>query len=200
MKKWSSQWTQFMQLRKEAWKKNQDFNGVWTRDLAITGATHFFHKNLAQLVEHRTGNREVKGLFVTGWHKLLSLRRLFLHFHFISAVYIWFISYIIHNTHTTKQKRTNNGFRNTKNNPAYLSYPGAHNPERVTPILGRCRGVFTVLVLLTGLWNLKDIQHSRQNRSKNKLVLENAVTRALGSCSLRVVGYWSHKCNNWPQM
>ena len=37
MKKWSSQWTQFMQLRKEAWKKIQDFNGVWTRDLAITG-------------------------------------------------------------------------------------------------------------------------------------------------------------------
>ena len=36
MKKWSSQWTQFMQLRKEAWKKKiQDFNGVWTRDLAI---------------------------------------------------------------------------------------------------------------------------------------------------------------------
>ena len=35
MKKWSSQWTQFMQLRKEAWKKIQDFNGVWTRDLAI---------------------------------------------------------------------------------------------------------------------------------------------------------------------
>ena len=39
MKKWSSQWTQFMQLRKEAWKKKiQDLNGVWTRDLAITGA------------------------------------------------------------------------------------------------------------------------------------------------------------------
>ena len=35
LKKWSSQWTQFMQLRKEAWKKIQDFNGVWTRDLAI---------------------------------------------------------------------------------------------------------------------------------------------------------------------
>ena len=32
---WSSQlWTQFMQLRKEAWK-SQDFNRVWTRDLAI---------------------------------------------------------------------------------------------------------------------------------------------------------------------
>ena len=39
MKKWSSQWTQFMQLRKEAWKKKiQDFNGVWTRDLVITCA------------------------------------------------------------------------------------------------------------------------------------------------------------------
>ena len=39
MKKWSSQWTQFMQLRKEAWKKKkiQDLNGVWTRYLAITG-------------------------------------------------------------------------------------------------------------------------------------------------------------------
>ena len=24
-----------MQLRKKAWKKIQDFNGVWTRDLAI---------------------------------------------------------------------------------------------------------------------------------------------------------------------
>ena len=34
-KPWSSQlWTQFKQLRKEAWK-SQDFNGVWTRDLAI---------------------------------------------------------------------------------------------------------------------------------------------------------------------
>ena len=34
MKKWSSQ---FRQLCREAWKKKiQDFNGVWTRDLAIT--------------------------------------------------------------------------------------------------------------------------------------------------------------------
>ena len=40
MKKWSSQWTLFTQLRKEAWKKKkiQDFNGVWTYDLAITDA------------------------------------------------------------------------------------------------------------------------------------------------------------------
>ena len=36
MEKWSSQWTQFMQLRKEARKKIQDLNGVWTRDLTIT--------------------------------------------------------------------------------------------------------------------------------------------------------------------
>ena len=36
MKKWSSQWTQLMQLRKQAWKKIQNFNGVWTRDFAIT--------------------------------------------------------------------------------------------------------------------------------------------------------------------
>ena len=35
MKLWSSQlWTQFLQLRREPWKF-QDFNGVWTRDLAI---------------------------------------------------------------------------------------------------------------------------------------------------------------------
>ena len=34
-KLWSSQlWTQFKQLRIEAWK-SQDFNGFWTRDLAI---------------------------------------------------------------------------------------------------------------------------------------------------------------------
>ena len=34
-KLWSSQlWTQFKRSRKEAWK-SQDFNGVWTRDLAI---------------------------------------------------------------------------------------------------------------------------------------------------------------------
>ena len=33
---WSSQlWSQFLQLRIESLKKNQVFNGVWTRDLAI---------------------------------------------------------------------------------------------------------------------------------------------------------------------
>ena len=36
MKKRSSQWTQFMQLRKEAWKKfRTPTAGVWTRNLAI---------------------------------------------------------------------------------------------------------------------------------------------------------------------
>ena len=35
VKLWSSQlWAQFLQLRREAWKI-QDFNGVWTLDLAI---------------------------------------------------------------------------------------------------------------------------------------------------------------------
>ena len=35
VKLWSSQlWTQFLRLRREAWKI-QDFNGIWTRDLVI---------------------------------------------------------------------------------------------------------------------------------------------------------------------
>ena len=37
---------------------------------------------------------------------------------------------------------------------------------------------------MTGLWNLKDIQNSRQNRSKNKLVGKNAVTRVYGSFTI----------------
>ena len=68
MKKWSSQWTQFMQLRKEAWKKkNQDFNRVWIRDLAIP-------------VRCSTNWAMKPAPNVSG---------------FISAVHIWFISYII---------------------------------------------------------------------------------------------------------
>ena len=61
MKKWSSQWTQFMQLRKEAWeKKIQDFNGVWTRDLVITYAM------LYQLSYEATdvGSRSIVGSYV----------------------------------------------------------------------------------------------------------------------------------------
>ena len=37
--------------------------------------------------------------------------------------------------------------------------------------------------------NLKDVQNSGQNRSKNKLVRKNAVTRAHGSCPLWVMGF-----------
>ena len=43
---------------------------------------------------------------------------------------------------------------------------------------------------MNGLWNLKDIQNSRQNSSKNILVRENAVTRVRESCSLRVMCSW----------
>ena len=46
--------------------------------------------------------------------------------------------------------------------------------------------------MLTRLWNLKYIENSRQSRSKNKLVRENAVTRAHGRCSLRVMGSCRH--------
>ena len=48
-------------------------------------------------------------------------------------------------------------------------------------------------VLLTGLWDFKDILNSRQNRSKNKLVCENAVTRVHGSFSLQVMGSWRER-------
>ena len=33
--------------------------------------------------------------------------------------------------------------------------------------------------MLTGLWNLRDIQNLRQNRSKNKLVRKNAVIKRM---------------------
>ena len=95
MKKWSSQWTQFMQLRKEAWKKKkkiQDFNGVWTPDLAITGAM------LYQLIYEAWS---IVGSYVPV--KEMSVNDIrnncincvhrddhfFIHFHFISAVHIF---------------------------------------------------------------------------------------------------------------
>ena len=43
---------------------------------------------------------------------------------------------------------------------------------------------------MTGLCSLKDIQNSRQNRSKNKLVRENAVTRAHGTWLAPAPGIW----------
>ena len=82
--------------------------------------THFLHGNIwtqnwpapnvsgvvAQLVEHRTGIARSwvwtplkSWIFFSGFftqlHKLHSLQWSFLHFHFISPVHIWFISYII---------------------------------------------------------------------------------------------------------
>ena len=49
---------------------------------------------------------------------------------------------------------------------------------------------FLALWLLLTDWFVQFIRHqnSRQNRSKNNLVRENAVTQAHGSCSLRVMG------------
>ena len=131
-----------MQLRKEAWKKIQDFNGVWTRDLAIPVrcSTNWAMKPLTlgagQLWVHmfpwkkwvlmiyeinhiwtaemkwKWRNDRIASVsrghmfkprwspeffsgFFTQLHKLHSLRRSCLHFHFISAVHRWFISYII---------------------------------------------------------------------------------------------------------
>ena len=42
---------------------------------------------------------------------------------------------------------------------------------------GKLNVILGLLVLLSGLWDLKDILSSRQNRSKNKLFCENAMTR-----------------------
>ena len=59
MKKWSSQWTQFMQLRKEAWKNSGLQQGLnpWPRD---TGAM------LYQLSYKATdvGSRSIVGSYV----------------------------------------------------------------------------------------------------------------------------------------
>ena len=49
-------------------------------------------------------------------------------------------------------------------------------------------------VFLTGLQNSNEVQNSHQNRSKNKQVCENAVTRAHESLPLRVMG----SCVNSP--
>ena len=63
MKKWSSQWKQFMQLGEEAWKKIQNFNGTFaTSRVQTTLKSWIFFSG-----------------FFTQLHKLLSLRRSFLH-------------------------------------------------------------------------------------------------------------------------
>ena len=60
MKKWSSQWTQFMQLRKEAWKKNSGLQrglNPWPRDTSAM---------LYQLSYEATdvGSRSIVGSYV----------------------------------------------------------------------------------------------------------------------------------------
>ena len=44
-----------------------------------------------------------------------------------------------------------------------------------------------VLVSMTGFWDMKDVLNSRKDRSKNKLVSANAVTREHENCPLRVM-------------
>ena len=74
VKLWSSQlWTQFLQLRREAWKI-QDFNGVWTRDFAIP--------------VRRSNQLSYEATDVGSWSSKALVD-------FISAVHIWFISYTI---------------------------------------------------------------------------------------------------------
>ena len=79
------------------------FHGnIWTHNMTCS-QRQWLHSSVGR-ASHRcrevTGSNLVEvlnffsGLF-TQLHKLRSLRRSFLHFHFISAVHIWFISYII---------------------------------------------------------------------------------------------------------
>ena len=96
MKIWSSQWTQFMQLRKEAWKNFRTSTGFEP----VTSRSHW---RWEQLSCGFICSREYfffffffSGFF-TQLHKLRSLRRSLLRFHFICAAHIWFISYIINN-------------------------------------------------------------------------------------------------------
>ena len=91
VKLWSSQLgTQFLQLRREAWKF-QDFNGVWTCDLAIPV------RRSNQL------NYEATDVGSPGFFRLLYAiakiafltAKFIASLDFISAVHIWFISYTI---------------------------------------------------------------------------------------------------------
>ena len=74
--------------------KRQSTSWRWRNDLRS-------ERNLCNCVrkpekkKFRTWIPEFFSGFFTQLHKLRSLRRSFLHLHFISAVHIWFISYII---------------------------------------------------------------------------------------------------------
>ena len=89
---WSSQlWTQFKQLRIEAWK-SQDFNGVWTRDLART-IYETFHislhitENISFKAEFTLSNSSVKVGFTDITISILEKSRA-LHF-FEASLQLW---------------------------------------------------------------------------------------------------------------
>ena len=96
------------------WKKwvlmIYEINHIWTLEMKWKWRNdRHRERNLCNCVKkpeksrgHRFKPRWSPEFFFSGFfmqlHKLCSLQRSFLHFHFISAVHIWFISYII-NTH-----------------------------------------------------------------------------------------------------
>ena len=100
VKLWSSQlWTQFLQLRKEAWKI-QDFNGVWTRDLAIP--------------VRRSNQLSYEATDVGSWSFVGS------------NVHIWSISYIISSLiHSSREHRNlqKHAWKRTGDDPVNQSKP-----------------------------------------------------------------------------
>ena len=112
VKLWSLQlWTQFLQLRRDAWKI-QDFNGVWTRDLAIpvrrSNQLRYEVTNVGSW-SFVGSNGPVRNESMMKWHMKWIIYELRIWFNFkncvhncedhtldfISAVHIWFISYTI---------------------------------------------------------------------------------------------------------
>ena len=96
MKKWSSQWTQFMQLRKEAWKKNSGLQrglNPWPRD---TGAMLYQLSYEATDVRSRSivgSYVPVKEMSVNDiWNKsYMNFGNEMKNFHFRSSYMIYFV-------------------------------------------------------------------------------------------------------------
>ena len=92
-----------MQLCKEAWKKIQDFNEVWTRDHAITGAM------LYQLSYEATdvGSRSIVGSYVPV--KEMSVNDIYVVVNFLFRlifIYPLFWGMVMHaNEFNTKEKQ-----------------------------------------------------------------------------------------------
>ena len=73
---------------------------------------------------------------------------------------------------------------------------------KLNVIKGQKKIIFKSVGFADFFLDLKDIKsekNSCQNRSKNNLVRENAVTRAHGSFSLRVMGSWCKLIQHRPQ-